>query len=469
MLNLEQALLSERLIIGSMLLKDKAVPLALLKLSDDDFYDPVCRNFFRAIRDVFQEGRPIDMIPVLGKLKSGDDYIQWCRETMEITAAPSNIEEYIAEVKRASRRRHILEDAEQLAKADDEQMEVIVRRMVSRLSDVERMPRMTAQARFSDFYERMKRQDKPKYLPWGLPTVDKYTYAEPGDMILLGGYASSGKTLLSIIMAMAQAKAGYKVGYYSLETSAAKMTDRQAASLANIPMSRIKAHDMRDSDWPRLAEACCAGSSECGFPIIQAAGCTVDDITADALANGFNVIYVDYVQQLMVSGIRTDNPRIIVTEVSQRLKRFAQSTKTAVVALAQLSRPDVVYSGKGENKEVKTVPPTMHSFKESGQLEQDADVAFLVWPSKSNDNNSTRVFKIGKNKEGPRKKVELAFYGDIQTMVELDRRPDHSVAAEMSAKGRAAKQANRVQSQQVEFRELRGGDEKNPFEEESEQ
>ena len=196
--------------------------------------------------------------------------------------------------------------------------------------------------------------------------------------------------------------------------------------------------------------------------MIQAAGATVDDITADAVGHRYQVIYVDYVQLVHVPGVRASDRYTAVTAISQGLKIFAQSTGTAVVALAQLSRPETILVGKGSEKKKVAVPPSMHSFKESGQLEQDADAAFLVWPSDSNDNSSNRVFKVGKNKEGPRPITYLAFHGDTQTMVELE----PSVVAKLVEQGRAIKQANRNKSQQVQFRELIDDDEENPFPEE---
>ena len=289
----DMATYAQNSVVGSMLRDDRYVPLVLSKLTPEDFIDPVCRNFFRAIQELALEGRPVDPVTVIGKLKSGDDYVQWAAEVMEMTPAPSNVGEYIPEVLRAARRRRILELSAKLSDADDDEMEALVRKMAASLSATERMPRMTGKERFSDLYRRMKSKEKPKYLPWGIPVADRYTYAELGDMILLGGYASSGKTLLSITMAMAQAKAGYKVGYYSLETGPEKMTDRQAANLANIPLSRLKTHELLAGDWPRLVEACGIGSNECDFPIIQASGSTVDDITSDALGHGYQIVYID--------------------------------------------------------------------------------------------------------------------------------------------------------------------------------
>ena len=441
-------------VIGSMLLDPRCIPLVLSKLSPEDFIDGTCRTTFTAIRRLAWEGRPVDSVTVVDAMQGRDRYIGWVREVLELTPTAANVEEYIPMVRRAARRRRILELSEKLPEAEGGELEALVRQMASALSAVDRMPRMTAAERAGDFYQRMKGGEKPKYLPWGIPTADRSVYAEPGDMILLGGYASSGKTLLSITMAMAQAKAGYKVGYYSLETSPQKMTDRQIAALSGVPLGRIKTRQFSEEEWGRFAQAASCAAATCPFDVIQAAGSTVDDITADAIGHGYQIIYVDYVQLVRAPGVRGSDRYAVVTAVSQGLKTFAQSTGTAVVALAQLSRPE-----KSRDRAGKPVPPSMHSFRESGQLEQGADAAFLVYPSDPDDNGSNRVFKIGKNKEGPRSKVELVFHGDTQTMAELA----PSVAAGLSAQGRAAKQANRNRARQAESRELRGGDEDNLF------
>lgn len=474
MANLDIYTLSQQSVIGSMLIDDRCVPLVISKLTEDDFMDPTCRNFFRAIRELAREGRPVDPVTAMGKLKAEGDYVQWCAEVMEITPTAANVESYIPEVLEGARIRRFRALCEQgMRCADTEAAAELVRKMSSSLSATERMPRMTGPELARNFLDRMGSKEKPKYLPWGIPTADRHTYAELGDMILLGGYASSGKTLLSILMAMAQAKAGYKVGYYSLETKPEKMADRIFSSLSKVPLGKIKKREIGEDDWPRFTKSANYFATECPFDIIQASESTVDDITADAIGHGYQIIYVDYVQQLQVSGKREKDDRSRVAAVSQSLKGFGQSTSTAVVALAQLTRPQgVEQQGKKKDPPPKPAMPTMHAFKESGQLEQDADAAFLVFLSDPRDNNSTRLFRIAKNKEGARPEpVELAFYGDTQTMVELEPAPDHSVAAELAARGRAVKQANRARAQQAnrdraqqaEFRELPGGEDDIPF------
>lgn len=453
-LALTGGLRAQRSVIGSMLIDERCVPLVLSRLNPGDFVDGTCRTTFSAIRKLVQEGRPVDPVTAADAMRGGDRYAGWLRDVMEETPTAANVEAYIPIVRSSAALYRLRELADKLLLCTElEDAEPLVRKMASALSATERMPRMTGPELSADFMKRMGQKDKPRYLPWGIPTADRATYAELGDMILLGGYASSGKTLLSILMAQAQAKAGYRVGYYSLETKPEKMADRMFAALARVSMGQIKTRAFAAYDWEKLAEAANCVATVCPFDVIRAAGSTVDDITSDAIGHGYQVIYVDYVQLVQASGVRNSDRYAQVTAASQGLKTFAQSTDTAVVALAQLSRP--------EKESGKPVPPSMHSFRESGQLEQDADVAFLVYPSDPNDNTSSRVFKIGKNKEGPRPQAELAFRGDIQTMVELEPGSDYSMAAELSAKGRAVQQANRART----YQELKGKVKGNPWKE----
>ena len=405
-------------VIGSMLIDDRCVPLVLSKLRTEDVVDGTCRATFTAIRKLTQEDRPVDPVTVVDTMRGGDKYTGWIREVMELTPTAANVETYIAIVRRSATLYRLRELADKLTECTDlGDAEPLVRKMASALSATDRMPRMTGPQLAANFMERMRSDEKPEYLPWGLPTADRSVYAELGDMILLGGYASSGKTLLSILMAMTQAKRAYKVGYYSLETRPEKMADRMFATLAKVPMNRIKTRVFSGKDWAKFAQAANYVATVCPFDIIRAAGSTVDDIISDAIGHGYQIIYVDYVQLLRVPGVRDTDGFSRITAASQALKTFSQNHNTAVVALAQLTRPPGTESKRKNEDEPEM--PTMHSLKGSGQLEQDADAVFLVFPFDRKNNRSARVFRIAKNKDGDRPDpVLLEFDGSTQTMVE---------------------------------------------------
>lgn len=460
----EQARNAEQHVIGAIVIDDRCMGQVMSKLREEDFFDGTCRATFRAMRKLKLEGRPIEPITLVEAMSGGDSYMRWLLTAEELTGTSANAEVYADIVLRTAAQLRRRELAEQLLAAATEEEEVALARKISiSLSAASRMPRMTGAELAHDFLDRMSSEKKPEYLPWGIPTADRSVYAELGDLILLGGYSSSGKTLLSILMALTQAKR-YKVGYYTLETQPEKMADRMFAHLSGVPLGKIKKRDLGRPEWDKLAAATNDYVKTCPFDIIRAARSSVEDIAADAVGHGYQIVYVDYLQLIEVPGIRKDSTYAAVSAVSRGLKLFAQSTNTAVVALAQFSR--AIRVGKG--KDAKMVPPSMQSFRDSGQIEQDADAAFLLWASDPDDNSSNRILKLGKNKEGRRFKVTLSFQGETQTMVELAEEPDYSVAAKYSAQGRAAKQNNRQEAKanQVTFQELTEPDPDNPFERE---
>lgn len=454
---LDGTLDAQQSVIGSMLIDDRCIPAVLNVLKPEDFTDGSCRNTYRAIRTLFLGGKPVDPVTVLDAMHGGEPYTRWLRYVMEITPTAANVEMYADIVRRGAVLYRLRESADKLLTCGDlDAAAALVRKMSGDLSATSRMPHMTAAELAADFLKRMSSSEKPKYLPWGIPTADKTVFAELGDVILLGGYPSAGKTLLSLQMAMAQAKR-YKVGYYTLETQPEKMADRIFSNLTKIPLLKIKTRDFGQDDWTKFAAETSNFVANCPIDFCRAAGSTVDDIAADAVAHGFQIIYVDYLQLVEAPGIRPGERYAAVTAVSRSLKIFAQNHNVAVVALAQLTRPETV------GKDKKQVPPSMHSFRESGQVEQDADAAFLLWPEDPNDNSSNRRLKLGKNKEGPKFSIELSFQGQTQAMTEIER-PPASAAQQYIEAGRAIKRQNRAKAgDQVSFKELSGDDNENPF------
>lgn len=132
MASLDGYTLAQQSVIGSMLLDDRCVPLVISRLTEDDFLDPTCRNFFRAIRELAREGKPVDPVPVVGKLKGAGDYAQWCAAVMDITPTAANVEAYIPEVLEGARIRRFWVLCNQgLACPDTEAAAELMRKMSS--------------------------------------------------------------------------------------------------------------------------------------------------------------------------------------------------------------------------------------------------------------------------------------------------------------------------------------------------
>lgn len=438
---------AEVAVVGAMLIDERCIPAVLASgVGDGDFADGTCRTTFRAVKKLFLANRPVDPVTVVDAIQGGDTYRQWVTGVMEATPTAANVESYCTIVRDGGMLRRMRTLAEELVLCGErDSAEDLARKIMAETTVTDRMPRMSGKELAEDFVARMRSTKPPEYLPWGFPTLDRAIKSELGDFNILGGYSSAGKTLLSIQMALSMAKR-FRVGYYSLETRPEKMADRLFAHLSGTPLTRIKSRTLTDEDWPRLAEAVSGFTAHCPFDVIRAGGSSVEDVMADALSRRYQVIFVDYIQQLRVPSVKTGDRYALVTAVSAELHLFAQQHNVAVVGLAQLSRPEKTKDGK--------VPPDMHSLRESGQLEQDADSILLVYPKDANDNRSNRIIKIAKNKDGPRAMLEVAFDGATQTMTECT--TDRAVATHYSEIGRTVKSKNHREAEQMRFCEIPG-------------
>ena len=386
-------------IIGGMLLNPLAVGDVTYQLSSADFESKVTRTLYEGIVSLSIARQPVDKISLL--LKVGEDYVPAVQDCLQVAVLhPVKYCPMLKEQSKLSRMHELadkLRDAEDLATAD---------RALAQLNrcavDRKTVSLWSADDAVDDFAQRMAAVEAPKYLKFGIDGLDKTLYAEPGDFIVLGGYPSAGKTLLSLQFAAHQAKQ-HRVGYFSLETSRRKVTDRLMAHMAQVSMAGIKTRRLGLDERGRIRQA---GEAVRGLKltIVEAAGMSVHDIQSIALAEKLEIIYIDYLQ-LIASGAKDRYEA--VTQISMDLHRMAQTCGITVIALAQLRRPEQV---KG-----KPQPPGMSSLRESGQIEQDADIVMLLWPEDLNDNRSARVLKVGKNKEGEKAKMSLAFDGARQT------------------------------------------------------
>lgn len=389
-------------VIGAMLVNPECIGAALPQLRGEDFvYDPYRRIFF-AIRKLFSEERPIDPVTVLDEVKMapGQDWYKLIQDAM-LTGTATNVDAYIPLLRNDARLSRVREAASGLGNAQDlDAAREIIQALMGDLGDKAGVKIVTMEQGLKDFFERQK--TKEKYLSWGFKALDDRMFVGKGKFVILGGYASHGKTALALSMAMHQAKER-RVGFYSLETDDGTLHDRLISSVAKISMGRIKRRELTQEDYDTVA-AVSQRYVSAKLDIVLADGCSVDEIFALAQSRRQEVIYVDYLQ--LIQG-RGKNRVEEVTDVSLSIKRKVRATGITVVGLSQLSRPDNV--GKVQRA------PRMKDLRESGQLEQDADAILLLYKEKPDDADSHRVLTIEKNKEGEVGQMFLSFDGDVQT------------------------------------------------------
>lgn len=414
-------------VLGSVLISPELAGPVIAQVRAEDFTSGIYRSIFQAISGQFLEGRPVDPVLVKERLAGMDGAGRTLVEIMDLTPTASNVWAYVDKLKEQSalfRLREIGKQLETVLSLEDAQG--LVDRANGVFSSRPGVERMSAMQMVEDFMERHGENRHPDYLTWSLPKLDDGTYTEPGDMVILGGYPSAGKTALALRFAWHMARTK-RVGFYSLETRPSKLGDRSVAAIAGIEMDAIKGSVLREEDWARLAN-CAEEIANCTMDLIPGGGMSAQDIQADALAHRYEVIFLDYVQ--LVKAPKAGNRTEAVTAVSIELHQLAQTHNITVVALSQLSRAKASLSGD-------ELAPTMSSLRESGQLEQDADAVFLLYREKPDDSRSRRVLFVAKNKEGTIGKIYLDFNGRTQTFQESD--STQETARALAGAGRKAK------------------------------
>lgn len=247
-----------------------------------------------------------------------------------------------------------------------------------------------------------KLDEKPRYLPSGISVLDKNLRLSPGNLFIIGGRPSAGKTALSLQMACEQARRGLRVCYFSLETDPDTLTARIIANRLAVPLADVKAKTVPQSDLDSLADL-----HKLPLFIRSASGKGVGWVKAQAQRMKAQAVYIDYLQ-LLADGKAKDRYQQI-TGISIALHELAQTTGILVVALAQL------------NRNAAHAAPSTADLKESGQLEQDADAILLL-----SDDGEQYQAVLAKNKEGRVGEVPLTFDKPRQRFLavtsELERR-----------------------------------------------
>lgn len=395
---------AELSVIGAMIMDaEQVMPAIIGKLDESDFGCPELRNIFHVCKELYSIGKPIDAVTVLARLDPAYKpvLVTACAEAPTI----SNFESYIEIVRNTSKRARAYESAMKLigdldGMEDLENCQTEAVKLCENLSRTESGDAMTAKEGFLQFYQ--TKMEPKTYIKTGISKLDRYAYIDRGDYIVIGARPSAGKTALTLQLMLHMARER-KAVYFSLETSAPKVFDRLIANYTATPFSEIK--EATISNWVKVAGAA-DPFGNLKFSVVSAAGWTVAQIRAKAVQLGAEVVFVDY-----LSLIKSEGKSLYerVTNISMDLHIFAQQSKITVIALSQLNR-----AGDGE--------PNMINLRESGQIEQDADVILLLHDLKNCERNSDRKLIIAKNKEGSTGAVTLGFCGEYQRFSEVDTR-----------------------------------------------
>lgn len=448
-------LLAEQAVLGAMLIDADCVGAVLSKIREEDFLVDANRMIFLAIRALFRAGEPVDGVTVRGRI--GEEHSQYLLELIEATPTSANVLDYAKIMHDQAALQRVRDVCTDLAEAPTlEAARPLIAKLTASLDETAKLD-IWGMREVLEYFRRRQTdpEAKPEYVTVGINAVDDGSFTELGDVMVIAGEPSSGKTAFALLAAYHMAQR-YRVGFFSLETRNEKLADRLIAGNLGIDFTDIKRSTMTEEDWRRFAEGS-AGFMEHDLRLIPCSGMTASGIQAVTRACGFQVIFVDYAQLLTPEVSDRMGSAAQMADVSRSLHTFAQRSGVLVVELLQLSRPE----SKGKWRE-----PNMHDLKESGQWEQDADIVMMLYapnPTTDYDPKTTRFLKIAKNKEGRCGIFPLHFDGSHQKFTPMGGPDGRVIMRKLREKGEAAKAARRSQVQgQQAFSEIKpNGDE--PF------
>lgn len=380
---------AEAAIIGAMLIDARCIGDVMVTIREDDFLTESRKAVFVAIRDLFSAGTPVDAVTVLARV--GQECREMLLECMQVTPTAANVLEYCRVLREQTKLYKLRATAEDIAAATSlDEARALMTEAMSALDDQPDMRIATLGELFAELFQKM-RQPVPDYLHWGFPMLDSALTIDRGKFIILGARPSAGKTALALQLASSIAEKR-RVGFFSLETDEEIVTERAAAQNLSVRLPDLQRHRVGGGQLAFMAKQTSGMTALLSnLSIIRRSSLTVSELRSIALAKKLDVVFVDYV------GLMTPaNPKLIeatpaMRSISMELRAMAQKTGITIIALAQLRRFDPTS---------KNNLPTVAELKESGQLEQDADVVLLLSLKDAKLHDGPRVLQIAKNKEG---------------------------------------------------------------------
>lgn len=398
---------AERAVLGAMLINPNAVAVAADILCAADFYKPSDGEVFDTIVSTWlRDEGAVDQVTIGNKLKDQRDYIF---SLVETCPGATSVKHYAKIVRYESMSRNLIRVGGEIAELGyDGKLEesMMVDTAESKLSSVRRdrgqhVHRASESA--SKVMASIESGEKPKMISTGFESIDKYAKGfYGGNFIILGARPGVGKTCLGMAMAQRVASVGGSVAYFSLEMKASELSERLLASLACVSLTKIRERSVCNDEKVALSRAQQV-LDDCDLQFIDDSTLSMLGLASRARTmakQNLKLVVVDYLQ-LMNLGSRAENRREEISEMSRRLKSLAMELDVPIVALSQLNRLSTFDGGKVD----------ISQLKESGSLEQDADMVMLMdWPKKDGDGfgaTKTVEVSIAKNRHGPMGKVDL--------------------------------------------------------------
>ena len=429
---------AEQSVVGAMLMDKDAIMTAAEIVSGADFYQSAYGVIFDSMVELCNEGKPVDLITLQERLKEKDvpaeiASLEFVKDLVTAVPTSANVKYYAEIVAEKSLMRKLIRLNEEIANtcyAGKEPLEAI-------LENTEKSVFELLQRRNTGDYvpirqvvmnalERIEKASKNKGTVTGIPTgfIDldyKLSGLQPSDLILVAARPSMGKTAFVLNIAQYVAfKKNKAVAIFSLEMSKEQLVNRLFSLESQVDAQSLRTGNMKDSDWEKLIEgAGVIGKSK--LIIDDTPGISISELRSKCrkykLEHGLDIIIIDYLQLMTGSvGRSSESRQQEISEISRALKGLARELNVPVIALSQLSRAV-------ESRPDKR--PMLSDLRESGAIEQDADVVMFIYRdeyyNKDSEFKKQAEIIIAKQRNGPVGTVNLAWLGEYTKFANLSR------------------------------------------------
>lgn len=430
---------AERALLGSILLKPDGIHEVTDLISADSFYVEKHRAIFRAMLDLVSSASPIDLLSTANRLKEVSDLDRvggnsYLAELVSIVPTSANLKYYAEIVQKKSMMRALIEassDIGELGYDEAQDIDELLNNAEKRIYEVTSTPtlrkfvaiRDTLGEAWERFDNLHKGETETRGIPTGFTALDNMLAGfQRSDLIILAARPSMGKTALALDIARQTAiKHGTPVGIFSLEMSSQQLVDRMLAAEARVDAWKLRTGKITsDEEFERIRDA---------MGRLAKAPIHIDDAPAtNALGmrsaarrlkreSGIGLLIVDYLQLMTPTSTRSQDSLVQqVTEISRSLKTLARELDVPVLALSQLSRAIEQRRGR----------PRLSDLRDSGSIEQDADVVIFIHnEDRYNDNKEERSnvteILIEKHRNGPTGKIDLFFDAQRATFLPIEK------------------------------------------------
>ena len=433
-----QNLQAERAVIGSMLIDPGCIPDVMKDARAEYFYNSVNRDIFKTILDMFSFGETIDPVTIMEKMRKRGVFHEestrgYLLELMQITPTAANVSQYVSIIRDKSLQRDLGKVASDITKMvneglgnADDMLEVAEKNIYALRRDRSIGGLKPISEAVREFYDDLNQraQDGTSIpgVPTGLVDLDKRILGlNPGELVLIAARPGMGKTAIALNIAMNVAKTTDKtVAIFSLEMTRLELVRRILSAEAAIDGKKLQTGNLNTDEWRRIVTAASTVSTT-NVLLNDDSSITVHKIAAQCRrVNNLGLVVIDYLQLIASTGDKQnyrDTRERIVADMTRMLKVTAKELGVPVLCLSQLKR-------EAEKHE----RPILSDLRESGAIEQDADVVIGLYREGLNNNECADPFAaeaiILKNRKGETGTIDLRFIPEYTSYVSVEHRHD---------------------------------------------